>query len=103
MKINNIEISVKTKPAGEKKNHPNILASASITLKEELGEYITISGFTIWKSLHQGYNVEPPQSNKKFKYCQGTLLPRIKEEIIRQYQYDLKNNDIPIVEDTIVR
>jgi hypothetical protein len=103
MKINNIEIKVKTKPAGEKRNHPNILAYASITLKEELGEYITISGFTVWKSIHDGYNVEPPQSNRKFKYLQGTLLPRIKQEIIHKYEYDSKYTDIPIIEDTIVR
>jgi len=102
MKINITEIKAKINFAGEKKNHPNILATASITLKEELGETLTISGFTVWKSLHQGYNVEPPQSNKKFKYCQGTLLPRIKQEIIKQYEYDRKYADIPVVEDTIV-
>ena len=101
MKINNVEIKVKINFAGEKKNHANILATASISLKEELGEYLTITGFTIWKSLHQGFNVEAPQSSKKFKYLQGTLLPRIKQEIIKQYEYDAKYHDIPVIEDSI--
>ncbi len=101
MKINDVEITAKINFAGEKKNHPNILATASITIKEEMGEHLTISGFTVWKSLHQGFNVEPPQTNKKFRYCQGTLLGRIKQEIVRQYEYDSRYRDIPIVEDSI--
>ena len=100
MKINSVEITAKINFAGEKKNHPNILATATITLKEELGEYLIISGFTIWKSRdYDGLNVEAPKSNTKFKYCQGTLLPRIKREIERQYEQDLKYKDIPVVED----
>ena len=102
MKINTFEITTKAKPINGKKNHPNMLAIASVTLKEDLGEYLTITGFTIWKSLHQGYNVEVPQSvraGKKFKYCQGTLLARIKQEIIKEYERDSKLWDIPVVED----
>lgn len=93
MEINFTELTVKI--IDIKKTHPNLLASAMVTLKEQGGVYLTISGFTIWISKHGGYNVEMPQKpGFKFCLCEKTLLERIKQEILREYE----KSTIPIVE-----
>lgn len=93
MKININEIKITNKKIeGEK--HPNLLATATITLKDESGDYFVISGITIWKSkINSGNNVEPPK-NGFFKYCYGSLWEKIRREISKQYDYD----EIPIKE-----
>jgi len=96
MKINDTEITSKIQLAGEKKMHPNFLATVILLIKWESGEYISISGFNLWLSKHGGYNVTMPQ-RPKFKYClfEETLWRKIKKEIIRQYEY----KRIPIIEE----
>ena len=94
--INKIEISIKK----DKKDttHKNLLATASITLKDEAEDSLTISGITIWKSkINNDINIEPPK-NRFFKYCYGGLWKKIKKEIIKEYDYE----NIPVVEDSIL-
>lgn len=95
MKINISEITIKVNliPEQERK-HPNLLANASITLKEDEGGYFTVSGFTVWNSKHGGFNVTVPQ-NRSFKYCQFEpgFWKRLKLEIIKAYDYE----KIPVV------
>ena len=96
MKINITEVTVKVKPTSEQdRKHPNILGTASITLKEEVGGYFTISGFTVWKSKdYKGMNVTEPQK-PGFKYVlfESNFGRMIKAEIIKAYEKEL----IPII------
>lgn len=99
MKIfnNSVELSVKIqKMSGNK--HANLLASAIITLKGDDNTYINFSGFTIWKSKYEGFNVEMPAKSKFFKYClcEKSLWERIKKEILKEYE----KFSIPIIEET---
>lgn len=96
MKINDTEIKAKIQLAGEKKIHPNFLAGATLLIKWESGEYISISGFCLWESLHGGHNVTVPQK-PGFKYCliEKSLKRKIEQEIIKQYEYE----KIPITEE----
>lgn len=87
---------ISIKPIKDKKN-PNLLGYASISFKEEIsGEYFTISGFTIWKSKFEGYNVEVP-AKKHFKFClfESSLWRKIKQKIIKKYEYE----EIPIIKE----
>lgn len=86
MKINIVEINASVKLTSGQ--HENLLANATLTFKGELGEYFTISGFTIWKSKFGGLNVEVPKK-KYFKYClfEKSLFEKIKKEIIEKYDY----------------
>ncbi len=94
MKINIKEIEISIKKIEGK--HENLLATATITLKDEMEECLAISGITIWKSkINNNINVEPPK-NRSFKYCYGGLWKRIKKEISREYEY----LNIPVVEDS---
>lgn len=88
MRINITEVTAKIRivPETERK-HENILASASITLKNDEGGYFTISGFTVWKSKdYAGLNITVPQNPRsKFKYVQfesglGKKINRMIEE-----------------------
>ena len=89
--INKITISFKQI---EGKKHENLLAQASITLKDENQDYLVISGITVWKSKNfKGLNVEPP-NNKRFKFCYGSLWQKIKKEILKQYEYW----EIPVID-----
>jgi hypothetical protein len=80
------EITAKAKCV--KGPHENILGSASVALKFETGEYITLSGFTIWKSQYEGQplNVTLPKT-KRFTYCliEKSLWRKIKAKIIDVY------------------
>lgn len=93
MKINFTEITANVKLTSGQ--HENLLANATLIFKGELGEYFTISGFTVWKSKFGGLNVEVPKK-KYFKYClfEKSLFEKIKKEILDKYDYA----DIPIVE-----
>ena len=96
MKTNFTEITVKIQPFPEYiKKHENILANASVTLRDEDGSYFTISGFTIWKSKLEGRNVTEP-SSARFKYClfERGFWRRLKAEILKAYDY----HQIPVVE-----
>jgi hypothetical protein len=96
MKININEIKFTVRKATGEKKHKNLLAYATITFKGELGEYFSISGFTVWKSKYEGYNVEVP-SKPGFKYCliEKYFWRKITDEIIKRYNYET----IPIIED----
>jgi hypothetical protein len=96
MKININEINFTIKQATDSNKHQNLLAYITLTFKEESGEYFTISGFTFWKSKFDGYNLEVP-GKSGFKYCliEKSLWRKIKQEIIKQYDY----KDIPIIEE----
>ena len=96
MKININEIKFTIKQATDSNKHQNLLAYITLTFQGESGEYLTISGFTLWKSKFGGYNVEVP-SKRGFKYCliEKFLWRKIKQEIIKQYDY----GNIPIVEE----
>jgi len=98
MKINIKEIKLTINEASGEKKHPNLLAFVTLTLKEEDGQYFSISGFTLWKSKFGGYNIEAP-GKRGFKYCLigKSLWQRIKKEIIKQYDYE----SIPIIEENI--
>lgn len=93
IKINEIKFTIRE--ATEENKHPNLLAYVSVTLKEESGGYLTMSGFTFWKSKYSGYNVAVP-SKPGFKYFLGEkpLWRKIKKEIINQFEYE----SIPIIE-----
>ena len=92
--INEIKFTIR-KPTGFKK-HPNLLANITLTLKEEFGEYLTISGFTLWKSKFEGYNLGvPSKPGFKFSLISTSLKGKIKKAIIEQYEYD----SIPIIEE----
>ncbi|HOX10363.1 MAG TPA: hypothetical protein P5323_00180 [Candidatus Moranbacteria bacterium] len=94
MRINIVEITASVKLTSGQ--HENLLANATLTFKGELGEYFTISGFTVWKSKYDNaLNVQVPQK-RNFKYClfEKSLLEKIKREIIEKYDYA----SIPIVE-----
>lgn len=87
---------ISIKQVADKKN-PNLLAYASLTFKDEdAGEYFVISGFTVWKSKYEGYNVEVPKK-PSFQYClfEKSLWRKIKKEIIDRYIYE----SIPIIEE----
>lgn len=94
LKVNQVEITASIQSDG-KKIHENMLGSASITLKDDSGEYLVLSGFTIWRSKKdkERYNVTPP-SSRTFKFCMGNLLARIKDLIIKEYEDSL----IPIID-----
>ena len=98
MKINFNEITIKIKKIPiEERPHPNLLANAFLTLKEEFGSYFTISGFTVWKSKdYKGYNVKVPQK-RNFDYCsfEKSLWQKLKKEIISEYE----RSTIPIIEE----
>lgn len=97
MKININEIKFTIKKLTGLKKHPNLLANITIIFKEESGEYLTISGFTLWKSKFEGYNLEvPSKPGFKFSLISTSLKNKIKKEVIKQYEYE----DIPIVEET---
>lgn len=90
MKINITEIEANVKLVSGK--HENLLANASLTFKGELGEYFTITGFTVWKSKYGGFNVEVPQKRyfkNVFKYClfSKSFFEKIKKEILEKYDY----------------
>ena len=96
MKININEIEISIKKIERENKHENLLASASIILKDESEDCLTISGITIWKSkINNDINVEPPK-NRSFKYCYGGVWKKIKKEIVKKYDYV----DIPVVEDS---
>jgi len=96
MKININEIKFTIKKATEDNKHPNLLAYINLILEGEMGEYLSISGFTLWQSKFDGYNIEMP-GKKGFKYflSEKSLWRKIKQEIIKQYDYMI----IPVVED----
>lgn len=97
MRINLNEITIKIRLISEaERKHENILATASITLKEEGGGYFTISGFTVWKSKdYKGLNITEPQK-PGFKYVlfESGLGRKIKAEIARAYETE----KIPIID-----
>lgn len=96
------EFSCKVKLFTDKnpKRNKNILASASVSFNGPSVEYLTITGFTVWKSKYKGLNVTVPQKNfPSFKYLlvEKTLWKKIFSEILNKYEYavvadDLKNN-----------
>lgn len=94
MEINFTELTVKIGKMQGK--NPNLLGSAIVTLKELNGGYLSITGFTIWKSNFGGYNVEMPK-NQYFKFClcEKLLWQKIKQEILREYDMF----SIPIIEE----
>jgi len=96
MKININELNFTIKEATNSNKHPNLLAYITLTLRGDFGEYLTISGFTLWKSNYGGYNVEVP-GKRGFKYCliEKSLWGKIKQEIIKQYDYE----NIPVIEE----
>jgi len=96
MKVNINEIKFTIKEAIKEGKHENLLAYATVMFKGELGEYFSISGFTVWKSKYGGYNVAVP-SKQDFKYCliEKSLWRRIKQEIIEKYEY----MEIPVIEE----
>lgn len=96
MKTNIQEITIKINIISEtERKHPNILANAFVTFKEEGGGYLTISGFTVWLSKHGGFNVTYPRSNTGFQFCRGEpgFLKRLKSAVIEAYEYE----KIPII------
>ena len=97
MKTNIQEITIKVNIIAEnERKHPNILANAFVTFKEDGGGYITISGFTVWRSKHGGYNVTYPRSNTGFQFCRSEpgFWKRLKSEIIDTYE----RAKIPIID-----
>jgi hypothetical protein len=94
MKINITELKFTLKKP-DQNSHPNLLAYVSVNFKSEAGEYLSFSGFTLWKSNYDGYNLEPP-GKRGFKYCliEKGLLQKIKTEVVNQYEYE----DIPTVD-----
>lgn len=95
MKINITEVNFTITKNTDPNKHKNLLGYATLTFKDELGDYFTITGFTIWKSkIDDLLNVEPP-GKIGFKYCLGPILKKLKKEIIKQYDFQ----SIPIIEE----
>lgn len=102
IKISISEISAKVVLLPEeKRSHPNLLANASVTLRGDVGGYLTITGFTIWKSKYANSNmknedlsIQVPQK-KNFKYClfDEILWASVKKLIMDAYLYE----DVPII------
>lgn len=95
MRTNITEITVKVRIApNDDRKHENILANASLTLRDEELGYFTITGFTVWKSKHDGLNVTVPQ-NRQFKYLrfETGLWTRVKKMIIDAYEEE----KIPVI------
>ena len=95
MKISFEEITIKIKILSEKdRPHPNLLANAFVTINGPDG-YVTITGFTVWKSKYgeKSFNIEVPKK-KNFKYLlvEKSLWNKIKIEVIKQFEYE----NIPI-------
>jgi len=91
------EISAKAN-AIVRERQPNIIGNASISIKSLSGEFITITGFTVWKSKFGGYNITPPtDSRSRFQYCliDKLLWKKIKDLVIESFEYD----NIPMVKD----
>lgn len=88
--IDNITI----KQLSSEKN-PNLLGFALLTFRGELGSHFTISSITIWKSKFGGLNVEFPK-NKNFEFflLEKSFKNRIKQEIIKKYEF----HTIPVIE-----
>ena len=89
MKLNIHEATIKINLIPEKEGrHPNILANALVTFKEEEGGYFTVSGFTVWRSQYGGFNVTPP-TNRFFKYfiSEPGFWKRLELAIIDAYEY----------------
>ena len=87
MKINFNEISIKIKLV-ESSKIENLLGNASITFKDMDGtDSVSITGFTIWKSKFEGYNVTGPRSGK-FDYWlpESSFKKRLIAEIIKEYE-----------------
>jgi hypothetical protein len=97
MKINLIEMTANVKLTSGQ--HENLLANATLTFKGELGEYFTISGFTVWKSKFGGFNVVVPKKwNFKYFLSEKSLFEKIKKEILEKYDY-ASIASVPIIEE----
>jgi hypothetical protein len=87
MKTNFNEIVIKVRLV-ESTKIENLLGNASVTLKDKDGtDKLSISGFTIWRSKFEGYNVTGPRSNK-FDYWlpEAGFKQRLVAEIIKEYE-----------------
>ncbi len=98
MRINITEMTVKINLVSkEDRKHENILATASLTFKDDDGGYFTISGFTVWKSKdYTGLNVTVPGNPRsKFKYMQmeSGLGKKYKRLIMDAYEME----KIPVI------
>ena len=94
-----MEVTVKIRLISEQdRKHENILASASLTFKDDDGGYFTISGFTVWKSKdYKGLNVTVPENPRsKFKYMQmeSGLGKKYKRMIMDAYEIE----NMPLVD-----
>lgn len=88
MKIEFNEIKCNVVPAANSKL-VNLLGNATVTFRTSTGRYMTITGFTIWKSKINGSpNVQVPQSMNKFKYLlvEKDLWKQISEYILDEYE-----------------
>jgi hypothetical protein len=89
VKIQLTEIIAKTKLVDNKKLNPNLLANATLVFRGEMGEYFTITGFTIWKSKYEGINVCVPRKGY-FKFClfEESIWKKIKKAVLDSYDYE---------------
>ncbi len=96
MKINFTELEVRIKKVADKAKHPNLLAYVTVILRNDTGDYLSITGFTVWKSKFEngGLNVEEP-GKRGFKYVlsEKSFEEKLKREILAKYEYA----EIPIV------
>jgi len=98
MKITFTDLEVKIKKVADKTKHPNLLAYATVIFRNSMGDYFSITGFTVWKSKFEnvGLNVEEP-GRKNFKYvlAEKSFTEKLKKEILEKYSCE----EIPIVEE----
>jgi hypothetical protein len=98
MKITFTDLEVKIKKIADKTKHPNLLAYATVIFKNSMGDYFSITGFTVWKSKFDnvGLNVEEPgRRNFKYVLAEKSFMEKLKKEILEKYNYA----EIPIVEE----
>lgn len=98
MKINFTELEVRIKKLADKTKHHNLLAYATVIFRSDTGDYVSITGFTVWKSKFEngGLNVEEP-GKRGFKYvlAEKAFEEKLKREILAKYEYA----EIPIVKE----
>lgn len=89
----------------EDKKRSDLLAYVSLSLIEEHGRWLSINGFTIRTSKHNGkpYLTLPSKSTApgrfyKFVMSEKSLMKEIEKEVLKEYEKET----IPVVEDKIL-
>lgn len=88
IKLNGVDVSCIVKLVEQGTKHPNILGNAIVKFAFTENEFLSLSGFTIWKSQYGGYNITPP-GRGRFKHClfDPITKKKIDKLILEEFEY----------------